>query len=331
MRCAITGASGLLGANLALELISAGHEVVCIRRGSSRVDHLAFAPITWVSGDLSDQVSLTRAFAGCEVVFHCAAQIEFFRSVSPSMYDTNVEGTRRVILAGAEAGVRRVVHCSSVVAIAIAAPGQEAVETTPYNLPQHGLDDSYTITKYQAQQVALELARQHDVVIVNPTFMFGPHDIRPSSGRLMVDLVKGKIPGYTSGVNNFVDARDVARGMIAAAEKGRRGELYILGGRNMSYQEIFKAIARVAGVKAPWVAIPRFAAELAGWCGEILQRITGKEAPLNISQVRWSYCQDYRFNHQKVIQELGYTTRPLEETLTDTLVWFRQQGLLPLP
>ena len=329
MRTAITGASGLLGANLALELIAAGHEVVCTRRGTSKVDHLDHAPITWVTADLSDQAALARAFVGCEVVFHCAAQIEFFRSVSASMMDTNVEGTRRVILAAADAGVRRVVHCSSVVAIAIAQPGQMATETSVYNLPDHGLDDSYTITKHLAQGVALELARQHDVVIVNPTYMFGPFDARPSSGRLMVELVSGRVPGYTAGVNNFVDVRDVARGMIAAAERGRRGELYILGGQNMSYREIFTEIARVAGVQAPRLGIPRFAAELAGWVGEIQQRITGREAMLNISQVRWSYCRDYRFSHHKAEVELGYTTRPLHETLTDTLAWFRQRGMLP--
>lgn len=257
MKIAITGATGLVGSNLALELIRQGHIVRCTRRGSSKVAHLDDFPIEWVDGDLSKPESLKRAFDGSDAVFHCAALTEVWHHPTPALVRTNVEGTRHVIDAVTACGGPRLVHCSSVVAVGLSENGQPSDETATWNFDKYGLDDGYAITKHDGEKlIQAAVATGLDAVIVNPTFMFGPYDAKPSSGSMIRELVNGRIPGYTSGYNNFVDVRDVCKGMVAAWHKGKTGERYILGHRNMSYKEIFALIAEVAGVRGRRQRIP---------------------------------------------------------------------------
>ena len=167
-----------------------------------------------------------------------------------------------------------------------------------------------------------------DAVIVNPTYMFGPYDSRPSSGKMIVELVQGKIPGLSSGFNNFVDVRDVARGMLLAAEKGRRGERYILGGEDMSYEAAFTRIAAVAGVKPPRVRLPKWAARVFGWAGDVHETMTTAEPLLNSVTVNYGYCDTFRFSSAKAERELGYTHAPMEQAVADAIAWFRKTGML---
>src|ERR1043165_481488 len=230
-RVAVTGASGLLGGNLAAELGAQGHQVVAIRRAGTKTSHLDDVAIEWHDADLGAPDKMAQAFRGTERVFHCAAAVSLKRAVTPEMTAANVTGTANVIEAVRAAGVARLVHTSSVVAVGISTDGRPCDETATWNFDTEGLADAYSITKHQAEDVVNAARGEVDAVIINPTYMLGPRDARPSSGRLIVDTVRRRIPGWTPGYNNFVDVRDVARGMIAAWQRGRRGERYILGDR----------------------------------------------------------------------------------------------------
>jgi dihydroflavonol-4-reductase len=328
-RAVITGATGLLGSNLAVHLLERGWRVSCTRRASSQVDHLRDWKIDWVEGDVTDRPSLERAFAGADAVFHCAAQISFLPEPSAAMLATNVEGTRKVLEAARQAGVRRVVHCSSIVACAVSRNGSPVDETHAWNFPEVGLKDAYSYTKHLAEKVVqAAVAAGSDAVIVNPGYIFGPMDPKPSSGKLIIDVANRKIPGIPSGYNNYVDVRDVCAGMVAAWEKGRTGERYILGGEDMSYGEVFKLIADIAGVKPPPFPLPFALAMTVGWAGDLAQKLLGKETLLNSTTIRYSFLQGYRFTSAKAERELGYRHGPISRAITDALAWFKRRGML---
>lgn len=327
MRVAITGASGLLGGNLAAELTAAGHEVVATRRAGTHVAHLADLPITWRDADLADPAALARAFEGTACVFHCAAAVTIKREVTPEMRAVNVDGTRHVIDACVKAGVARLVHTSSVVAIGLSEDGRPCDETATWNFDKLGLLDAYAITKHEAEQVVRAEGPRIDAVIVNPTYMFGPRDARPSSGKLLLEVVRRRIPGWTPGYNNFVDVRDVARGMIAAWQKGRRGERYILAGHDMTYRRLFETVAKVAGVVPPRFPAPKLIARLVGKWGDLVEA-RGGDPVVNSTQVRYAFTDRFRFASTKAARELGYTYGPLEPAIRDALDWFRANKML---
>ncbi len=324
---AITGASGLLGGNLAAEAIAAGHRVIATKRNGTHVKHLADLPIEWRDADLSSTDALARAFAGADVVFHCAAAVSVKRDVTREMRETNVTGTQNVIDACVRAGVKRLVHTSSVVAIGLTTNGVPCDETATWNFDTEGLLDGYAITKHEAEDLVHAARDRIDAVIVNPTYMFGPRDARPSSGKLIVKIVKRQVPGWTEGYNNFVDVRDVARGMLAAWQKGRRGERYILGGHDMTYRACFETIARVAGVKPPRIRIPIPIAKLVGRAGDLIEA-RGRDPVVNSTQIRYAYTDKFRFASRKAADELGYTYGPLEPAIADALGWFRANGIV---
>lgn len=334
MQVAITGASGLLGANLAILLLQQGARVRCTRRGTSAVQHLSQFPIEWVSADLDDREGLRAAFSGCDLVFHCAAAISYRRQPTPDITRTNVDGTRNVIAAlraASEPGkTPRLVHCSSVVTGAISTDGQPVDETQPWNFPDFGVDEAYSITKRQAEEVVrAEVERGLDAVIVNPGYLLGPYDARPSSGRMIIQVIRRAAPGSPTGGNCFVDVRDVARGMIAAGQRGRRGERYILGGHNLPYRELWALISKVAGTRPLSWAIPRPLALPVGWLGDVAQVVRGRESDINSVTVRYAYLDGYKFSSAKAERELGYHIGPLEPAIADAITWFQAHGMLP--
>jgi dihydroflavonol-4-reductase len=324
---AITGASGLLGGNLAAELVAAGHRVVATRRAGTKIAHLDDLPIDWRDAELAAPDALARAFAGADVVFHCAAAVTVKREVTPEMTAANVTGTQHVIDACVAAGVKRLVHVSSVVAVGLATGAAPSDESAEWNFEREGLVDAYAITKHRAEQLVRAARDRVDVVIVNPTYMVGARDAKPSSGKLIVDVVRRRVPGWTPGYNDFVDVRDVARGMILAWQRGRRGERYILGGHALTYREAFVTIARVAGVAPPRLPAPRAVAWLIGKWGDRVER-RGGEPVVNSTQVRYAYTRSYRFTSDKAKRELDYTISPLEPAIRAAIDWFRARGML---
>ncbi|MCB9761169.1 MAG: NAD-dependent epimerase/dehydratase family protein [Alphaproteobacteria bacterium] len=327
MKAAITGATGLVGANLAVALAERGHVVRCTRRSSSRIDHLAAFGFEWAEADLRDADALTRAFEGCEAVFHCAAVVDIHPKPTPLMQAVNVGGTANVLQAVRAAGVRRLVHCSSVVTVGVSEDGRPVDETAPFNHDRFGLDDGYVLTKREAEALVLA-AEDVDAVVINPTYMFGPYDARPSSGRMIVEIAQGRIPFSSSGVNNFVDVRAVAAGAVAAFERGRRGERYILGDADMRYDEVMALIAEVLGVRGPRAVCPSWLAGAAGLAGDLAWRLTGKEPMIHGNTVRWGYAQGARYDSAKAIAELGYAPGAVREGVAAAVAWFRQVGMI---
>ena len=332
MRFVVTGATGLVGANLALLLREAGHDVRCTRRAGSRsrIGHLDGHGIEWIEADVTDAESLPRSFDGADGVFHCAAAVSVRRKITPEMVLTNVVGTRNVARAVRRAGAGRLVHVSSVVAVGLSEDGRAVDESARWNFDREGLDDAYAITKRDAEQVIAEelAAGGLDAVIVNPAYMFGPYDQRPSSGAMIIDVARRKTPGSSTGINNFVDVRDVCRSMIAAHARGRRGERYILGGHNLRYAEIFRRIATIAGVKPPSRIIPRWLARPIGWAGDLAEAITGKGALINSNTLAWAYTSSFHFTSAKAERELGHAISPIEPAIEDAIGWFREHGML---
>lgn len=330
MKATITGATGLVGSNLAVALAEAGHQVTCTRRASSRTDHLRACPVHWVEAELGDRPALAAAFAGADVVFHCAAHVAIRRTVTPLHVAANIDGTRNVLDAVDEAGVARLVHCSSVVTTAISTDGQPVTEDHPWNLPELGLADAYARTKRASEELVLEAAAagRADAVVVNPAFMFGPLDAGLSSGRLIVDVARGRVPGYTGGGGNFADVRDVIKGMIGAWQRGRSGRRYLLTGHHLTYQEVFALVARVAGVRPPRLPIPRLAAMAVGRLGDAYEALTGRDAALNSAMVGFAFCEGRHYSSARAERELGYQISPLEPAIQDALDWFHKVGVL---
>lgn len=328
-KAVITGATGLVGSNLAIALLEQGHEVVCTRRANSRIEHLGAFPIEWVNADLGEPEALAKAFQGADVVFHCAALVQMLKTVTPEMQRTNIDGTQHVIDAARQAQVGRLIHCSSVAGIGLAEGGVPADENTVWNFDKYDMADGYNKSKYISQEAVLKAAQSDlDAVVVNPTYMFGPYDPKPSSGALILSIIKRKIPGVTTGINNYVDVRNVCQGMIAAWEQGKRGEKYILGGENMHYDAIMQLIARIANVPAPRRNIPQAAARLLGHFGDLMEHFTHQPSVVNSVTVRYGYCQTFMFSSQKAIRELGYAPGSVEKGIEDAIAWFKRTGRL---
>jgi dihydroflavonol-4-reductase len=325
---AITGASGLLGSNLAVELLKQGHQVRATRRAGSKVAQLEGHAVEWVSADLGDAAALAAAFAGADVVFHCAAKVTVVKKPPPDIYESNVAGTARVIEAVRKTGVRRMVHCSTTGAVGLSEDGRPCTEDAAWNFAKYGLDDAYFTTKHEAELLVLAAAKEGlDAVVVNPGFMFGPMDVRPSSGKLILEVARRKAPGKSPGMNSFVDVRDVARGMVLAWEKGRSGERYILAGENLSYGQVMDRVAKVAGVKPPRFYVPQVFSYPVGWWGD-LQVALGRPALINSMALRHAYGTRFTFSSAKAERELGWTRGPLDVAIADALAWFRQAGML---
>lgn len=335
---AVTGASGLVGGNLATLLLEQGVKVRATKRGSSKIDHLAHLDIEWVEAGL-DPAELTRAFQGVDVVFHCAAIPTQTRKLDGPHRDANVKGTQAVIDAVAACKVKRLVHTSSVVTCAIARKGErDVIESDPWNFPDHGLgSDVYALTKREAELLVLAANQRGDIdaVVVNPGLMFGPLDAKPSSARMILELHRGKIFAATSGTTNVVDVRDVCRGMIAAWRRPEsRGERYILGGDNMSYGALLGMISEELGRQGRGRALrtlPDALVKLGGALGDLAERVSGKEMDLNSAVSTYAVCEGYRFSSEKAMRDLGYRVSPVRQALKDAIAWLRARGVLPPP
>ncbi|MCB9673537.1 MAG: NAD-dependent epimerase/dehydratase family protein [Alphaproteobacteria bacterium] len=327
MKVAITGATGLLGANLAVLAREAGHTVVCTKRPSSDTRFLDGVDLVWVDAPLSDPDALTRAFDGCDRVFHCAASTSVLPRVTPALYAANVEGTDHVVQAVAAAGVRRLVHTSSTVAVGVSRTGEPCTEQSPWNLPEVGLDDGYATTKRESELHVVQAVRDGriDAVVVNPGFLFGPYDAKPSSGRMILEVAAGRARIFTPGFNAFVDVRAVARGMLLAAERGASGERYILAEANLSYGHVFTKIAEVVGRPPPKVLAPRWLAVPAGWAGDLVQWATGNEQPVTSVTVAWGFEPGFVVDNTRARTELGWDPGSVDEGIRAAWAWFQSR------
>lgn len=325
MKVLLTGGTGFVGGQLARALLDERSQVRCLVRESSTSRSLDGLPVERAPGDLVDRDSLREAIRGCEVVYHCAADYRLYVPDPESMYASNVEGTRNVMELAAELGVKRVVYTSTVGALGFRPDGSPADETTlaaPGDMVGH-----YKRSKYQAERVAEEWAgRGLSVVIVSPTAPVGERDVKPTAtGGMILDYLRGRMPAYVDTGLNLVDVRDVARGHILAAARGRTGERYILGHRNMTLKEIFDALARITGVPAPRVRLPHWVALAVAAVDTSLARLRGRPPRVAMDAVKLSRHSMF-FDVRKAVRELDLPQTPVEQALERAVVWFREQG-----
>ncbi|HET7875778.1 MAG TPA: hopanoid-associated sugar epimerase [Methylomirabilota bacterium] len=326
----VTGGTGFVGANLVRELLRARQTVrVLARRGGDR-RALEGCRVEIIEGDLLDRESVRRAVAGARQVYHVAADYRLWARDPRELYRTNVEGTRNVLDAAAEAGVERIVYTSTVGAVGIPKDGSPGDEATPVSLAD--MVGAYKASKFLAERVADEwAARGAPVVIVNPSAPVGPWDVKPTpTGQMIVDFLRGKMVGSLDTGLNVVHVSDVARGHVLAAERGRLGERYILGHQNLSLAEIFGALARITGLPAPRFRIPYGVAWMAAAAMEGAARLTGGAPPVPLTAVRMARKRMY-FSAAKAVKELGLSQTPVEEALRDAVQWFVDRGYAARP
>ncbi|MGH9367209.1 MAG: hopanoid-associated sugar epimerase, partial [Thermoanaerobaculia bacterium] len=299
--------------------------VRCLVRRSSRRDNLEGLGVELAEGDLTDPASLSRAMAGVATLYHCAADYRLWARDPGELYRVNVSGTENVLAAAAQAGVSRVVYTSSVGALGLGPGGAPADEKAPVSRGR--IVGVYKKSKYDAERVAERwAARGLPVVIVNPSTPVGELDIRPTpTGQMIVDFLDGRIPAYVDTGLNLVDVRDVALGHLLAAGKGRVGEKYILGNRNMTLKEILEALGRLTGRKAPSLRLPHAVPLAAAAVGTLLANWTGRPPRVSLESVRMSRHRMF-FDAGKAVRELGMPQTPVEEALARAVAWFREKG-----
>jgi dihydroflavonol-4-reductase len=323
----VTGATGFVGSAVARALLARGHRVRVLARPSSDRRNLAGLAVEIAEGAMEDPRSLVRAATGCRYVYHVAADYRIWVPDPAPMFRANVEGTRDLLTAALEAGAERVVYTSSVATLGLVAGGS-ADEETPSSIDD--MIGPYKRSKFAAEEVVRELVRERGlpVVIVNPSTPVGPGDIKPTpTGRLIVEAARGQMPAFVDTGLNIVHVDDVAEGHLAAAEKGRIGERYILGGENMALAEILAEVARAVGRRPPWLRVPHGVLFPVAIGAELAARVTGRDPFVTLDGVRMSRKKMY-FTSEKASHELGYASRPAREAIADAVRWFAANGYL---
>ncbi len=322
----VTGATGFVGSHVARALAEQGASLRLLVRASSNTKNITELKADLVTGDLRDPASLRKAISGCDTLFHVAADYRLWVRDPEEMYRANVEGTRAILEAARRSGVRRVVYTSSVATMGFTSNAQPANEQSPVSLDN--MIGPYKRSKFMAEQVAVEAAKSGiDVVIVNPTTPVGDRDIKPTpTGRIVVDFLKKKFPAYVDTGLNLVDVTECARGHIAALEKGRCGERYILGGENLTLKQILDKLAAITGLPSPSVRVPYVLALATGVVDEIVTgRIRGREPRATIDAVRMGRKKMF-VSSAKAELELGWKVVPVENALRRAADWFRANG-----
>jgi dihydroflavonol-4-reductase len=321
----VTGGTGFIGANVARELLAAGVTVRVLARPGGERRALAGMKVEIVEGDLLDPASVRRAVSGVQAVYHVAADYRLWTPDPAALYRTNVEGTRAVLEAAGEAGVRRVVHTSSVGALGIPKDGRPGTEETPVALTD--MVGHYKRSKFLAEQLALDFARRGlPVVVVNPSAPVGPWDVKPTpTGQMVVDFMRGRMVASLDTGLNVVHVRDVARGHLLAAERGTPGRRYILGHRDLSLAEIFGLLAEITGRRPPRFRVPYAMAWLSAACCESVARVTGRPPAVPLTAVRMARKRMY-FSPARAVRELGLPQTDVRSALADAVAWFEAHG-----
>jgi dihydroflavonol-4-reductase len=323
----VTGATGFVGAHLVRALLARAQQVRCLVRPASRLDNLAGLEVERVTGDLCDGAALTAAVRGCEVVYHCAA--DYRLSADPAeIHRHNVEGSRNLLRAAAQAQVQRVVYTSSVGALGTEPDGRAATESTPVSLDD--MVGPYKRSKFLAEREAEAWAhRGLPVIIVNPSTPIGDLDIKPTpTGQIVVDFLRRRMRAYVTTGLNFVDVRDVAVGHILAAERGLPGEKYILGHQNLTLKDLFDRLARISGIAAPRVRLPHWVPLALAHLEAPIARRLGRPPRVPLEGVRMSARMMF-FDPSKAVRELGLPQSPIEPALERAVSWFRGRGYVP--
>ncbi len=321
----LTGATGFVGSHVARALAEQGADLRLLVRSNSNLKNVQDLKADLFTGDLRDPASLEKGIAGCDAIFHVAADYRLWVRDPEEMFRANVEGTRAILAAARINKVRRVVYTSSVATMGFTANAL-ADEASAVDLGN--MIGPYKRSKFMAEQVAIKAARAgQDVVIVNPTTPVGERDIKPTpTGRIVVDFLKNKFPAYVDTGLNLVDVKECAQGHIAALEKGRPGERYILGGENLTLKQILDRLAAITGLPSPTIRVPYFVALATGVIDELVTgRLLGREPRATIDAVRMGRKKMF-VSSAKAERELGWKITPVDNALSRAATWFKENG-----
>jgi dihydroflavonol-4-reductase len=326
MKAFVTGATGFVGSHVATVLAEQGAELRLLVRSGSDPKNIQQLNADRVVGDLCDPESIDRAMAGCDVVFHVAADYRLWVRDPAQMYRANVEGTQTILQAARKNRVRRVVYTSSVATMGFTVKNNPVDENSPVSL--ENMIGHYKRSKYMAEQVALAAGRNGiDVVVVNPSTPVGEQDIKPTpTGRIVVDFLKKKFPAYVDTGLNMVDVRECARGHVAAFEKGRSGERYILGGENLTLKQILDKLAAITGLPSPRVRLPYAVALASGVVDTVVTGVVLRREPrVTIDAVRMGRKKMF-VSSAKAERELGWKAVSVDDALRRAVQWFQDNG-----
>lgn len=341
MKILVTGATGFVGYHVANRCVQKNlGEVLCLARPQSEKKFLRQLPVKIIEGDLQEKKSLEAAMRGIDLLFHVAADYRLWAKNPDELIQSNVKGTENILEAAAQAGVKKIVVTSSVSAVGRSEIhqyknpsadrtawekqfcGNESMDPT-----ESQLIGPYKKSKYLAELAARNFAQKGLlVVIVNPSTPVGSHDIKPTpTGKLILDFLNRKMPAYLDTGLNLIDVQDVAEGHLLAAEKGKIGERYILGNKNMMLKEILDLLSKITGLTAPRIKIPYWIAYGAGWFSTMAAGLTGKPPEIPLDGVRMARELMF-YESSKAVRELGLAQNSIEAALTKAVAFFRENG-----
>jgi dihydroflavonol-4-reductase len=325
MKALVTGATGFVGAAVARALIRAGIDVRVLARPEADLTNLTGLLVERVAGDLRDPASLRVALQDCRQLYHVAAHYALWAKNPSIFYDVNVTGTRNLLEAARDVGVERTVYCSTIGAIGLPPGGGLGTEETPVSLDQ--MAGHYKRSKYLAEQEVHKLAKEGlPVVIVNPSAPVGEGDVKPTpTGQVIVDFMKGRMPAYIETGMNIIDVDDVATGHLLAMEKGRQGERYILGSKNLLLREVFEILSKLTGRKAPALKLPRGIVLPLAYLNHWLADLTGQPPRIPLEGVKMAKYKMH-YDCSKAVRELGLPQNPPEVALEKAVRWFKTHG-----
>jgi dihydroflavonol-4-reductase len=325
MKTLVTGATGFLGSHVARQLAARGERLRVLMRPTSDTRTIDGLEAERIIGDLRDSPSLDRALAGVTHVFHVAADYRLWARNPREIYESNVTGTRNLLGAARRAGVERFVYTSTVATIAV--PRKDGL---PDESTQSSFDEMighYKRSKFEAELCAMRSAEAGlPVVIVNPTTPVGPGDWKPTpTGKIIVDFLNGRMPGYVDTGLNFVPVEDCAAGHLLAAERGRIGERYILGGCNLTLKEMLDKLAAISGLPAPRWKFPHALAYVAACVDTLVSGALGREPQIPLEGVRMARHKMF-VDASKATRDLGFSPGPIEGALERAVRWYEANG-----
>jgi dihydroflavonol-4-reductase len=320
----VTGAAGFLGSHVARQLVARGEEVRVLLRASSSNRAISDLSLEYVTGDLRDVGSLERAMAGMRRVFHVAADYRLWAKHPQDIYDSNVGGTRNLLAAAKKAGIEQLIYTSTVATIAVDRP-QLPNEFTDSNLGE--MVGHYKRSKWMAEQEVLKAAKEGlPAIVAMPTTPVGPWDWKPTpTGKIIVDFLNGKMPGYVETGLNFVGVEECAAGHLLVSEKGRIGERYLLGAENLTLKQLLDRLAKITGLAAPSMKIPHRVALGVAYVESAFSRLIGKEPQIPVEGVK--IAQHMMFvDCSRAKKELGFAPGPVAAALERAVRWYQANG-----
>jgi len=326
MSTLVTGAAGFLGSHVTRQLVARGEEVRVMLRASSTNRAIADLSLEYVTGDLRDSASLDRAMKGIKRIYHVAADYRLWARRKKEIYDSNVGGTKNLIEAAKRAGIEQLIYTSTVATIAVDRP-QLPNEFTDSRLEE--MVGHYKRSKWMAEQEVRNAAKAGlPVIIVMPTTPVGPWDWKPTpTGKIILDFLNGKMPGYVETGLNFVGVEECAAGHLLVAEKGKIGERYLLGGENLTLKAMLDTLSKITGLRAPSLKIPHGLALGVAYANTVFSRLVGREPGIPIEGVKIARHMMF-VDCSRAQRELGFQVGPVSAALERAVRWYEANGYI---